>query len=106
MATWIEDPGALADYWPMAESEADGYPLLLLLTAARQQCEAFAPELAPGADVPESWRLAQAMQARALWRSQTVGSGNSYGSELTVTVFPMDWTVKLLLRPPGRPRVG
>jgi len=71
-----------------------------LLAAARTQCEAFAPALEEGEDVPENYRLAQALQARALYRSGIAGSGDQIGPDgLTVTVFPMDWTVKRLLRP-------
>lgn len=74
----------------------------LFLASARDQCVAFAP--APTGDedapVPQSFRLAQVMQARALWRSGKAGSGDQIGGgEFAVTVFPMDWTVKRLLRP-------
>ncbi len=74
-----------------------------LLAAARTQCEALAPVIADGEAVPDAYRLAQAMQARALWRAQRAGSGDAIGADgLSVTVFPMDWTVKALLRPRGR----
>ena len=86
-------------YWPTCDVNLDT-ALATLLTSARIQCEAFAPALAADAVIPENYRLAQAMQARALYRSTTVGSGDQFGADgLTVTVFPMDWTVKNLLRP-------
>lgn len=52
------------------------------------------------APVPDRLVLAQVMQARALYRSALAGSGDGIGADgLSVTVFPMDWTVKNLLRP-------
>ena len=87
-------------YWPKCDVFEDD-ALTLLLTSAREQCEDWAPVLADPDDPPERYRLAQAMQARALWRAQrsNVGEGG-YGAEgMVVTIFPMDWTVKALLRP-------
>jgi hypothetical protein len=59
-------------------------------------------------EVPESWRLAQVMQARAQMRSLTAGRDDNMAADgLTVTVYPLDWNVRQLLRPKrGRPRVG
>lgn len=107
MTEWLSTTDDLEDYWASAGEEAEYGDLELLLISARQQCERFAPALAEGQDVPERYRQAQALQARALWRSQKAGSGNTIGGdEYGVTVFPMDWTVKALLRPPGKPVVG
>jgi len=94
--------------WPDAP-EDDG-ELAAVLEAACSQCEAFAPVLGD-ADLPDisqhaRFVRAQIMQARALYRSGTVGGGDTFGAEgMSVTVFPMDWTVKALLRPPTRPVV-
>jgi len=103
-------------YWPQCDLEI--HELAMLLTSARIQCEEYAPDVAyvagvrgatvvldeadvmTTAVVPESWRQAQALQARALWRSGAAGSGDQIGGDgLAVTVFPLDWTVKRLLRP-------
>ena len=72
-----------------------------------RQCVAFAP-VPKTALVPERYRRALVMQARALYRATLVGSGDSIGLDgISVTVFPMDWTVKNLLRPKrGVPNVG
>lgn len=96
----------LVDTWPGCLDLADE-ALDLYLQAARTQCEAFAPPL-EGQEVPAGYRLAQALQARALARAGVVGSGDSDGfGDQVVTLFPMDWTVKNLLRPKsGRPLVG
>ncbi|MGV8965337.1 MAG: hypothetical protein ACOH2F_03575 [Cellulomonas sp.] len=86
-------------YWATCDVDTDT-ALDKLLASARSQCEAFAPALVAGADVPEAYRLAQAFQTRGLYRSSIAGSGDGIGSDgMTVTVFPMDWTVKNLLRP-------
>lgn len=105
-----DDPAALETleaYWPnVAEVPADS--IGRYLAAAARQCEEFAPALpAEPAPLPDGYHLAQAMQARALWRSGTVGGGDQYGGgEFTVTVFPMDWTVKALLRPKRGPVIA
>lgn len=73
-----------------------------LLQAAYEQCVAFAPpvEVVDGVgEVPASYIKAQIMQANALRRSNRVGTNDQVGSDFPVTVFPMDWTVKALLRP-------
>lgn len=83
---WIDiDPGALAG----------------VLEAARDQCDAWY-HFEPGA-VPVRARHAQALQAKALVRSGAAGTDDTVGGfGETVTVFPMDWTVKRLLRPERR----
>ena len=70
------------------------------LDIAKEACIAYAPPLAPYARIPESWRMAQAMQARNLFQSGVAapaepGEGGTYG----ITARPLDWQVKQLLRP-------
>ena len=95
--------------------DAPGEPALSrYLGAAYGQCLDFLPHLpvtdpitlvvtdepVVPAPVPAGYVLAQIMQARALYRSALVGSGDGIGADgMSVTVFPMDWTVKNLLRP-------
>lgn len=74
--------------------------LVAYLDAAKEACLAYAPPLAAGKDVPASWRIAQAMQARNLFNSGAAapadpGEGGTYG----VTARPLDWQIKQLLRP-------
>lgn len=71
--------------------------LAIVLAAAKTQCEQY-----QRADIPgENKFLAQVYQARALVRAGYSGTdGELYnGDAPTVTLFPMDWTVKNLLRP-------
>lgn len=93
--------------WPEAEG-IDETLLDILVDAALVQCESYAPDLAEGAAVPANWRLAQLMQVQALWNSSKSGPGDQIGPEgFTVTTYPMDRTVKNLLRPKrGIPVVG
>lgn len=104
--SWL-DVGTMNEvvgFWPGAD-EVDLDHLAMLLASAQAQCAAFAPET--GADVPVNYRQAQVLQARALYRSGMAGTNDQIGIDgQAVTVFPMDWTVKLLLRPRGIPRVG
>jgi len=104
--TWLTpDEAGQEPYWPTCPVETDA--LAKLLEVARTQCEAFAPALADGADVPENYRLAQARQAQNAYRAGQVDTGGSYGvDDVQVTVFPLDWHVKALLRPPTTPVVG
>lgn len=110
---WVQpdDLGSapFAEVWPEG---ADLSPDLadVLLTSAREACEAYAPAPPDGADVTiaESWRVAQVMQSRAVYRSFKAGAGDQIGGDgLAVTVFPLDWSVRQLLRPrTGRPVIA
>lgn len=96
------------EQWPDAETMTDA-ELTQYLATAYEQCAAFAPALADGATtIPARYVQAQIMQARAVWRSVVAGDDNGVGpTDLTVTTFPMDWTVRGLLRPRrGVPAVG
>lgn len=104
---WITDPAdpRLVVLWP--GSEDYGADLAFPLEVARIQCERFAPALDQDAPAPENYVAGQVLQTRALVRAGLVGDGNTTGIEETVTVFPMDWTVKATLRPRrGRPYFG
>ena len=100
---WDIDLVDVRSEWDDAPLEDDA--LSELVQAAWIQCWTYAPTLPEGTDAPDSYRLAVKMQARALWRSTVSNGGNTLGgSEFGVTVFPLDWTVKALLRPKrGKP---
>ena len=109
--------GTVQRYWPGA-ADIDLAELDALLASAAIQCDAYAPQVTENtlvdgvettveAAAPDNYLHAQVLQARALYRSTMAGSGDQIGVDgQAVQVFPMDWTVKLLLRPKGRPRVG
>lgn len=99
-----EDRDLLATLW--ADAPVDEATLTVLLSAAFVQCAEFVGfEVIPEGTDPQRFKLAQLMQARALHRSTVAGDNNQVGSEFPVTVFPMDWTVKTLLRPKTIPVV-
>lgn len=95
------------DEWRDAPSDEN--TLTRYLGAAYGQCLDFLPhkrdeagELQPVVPdpVPDRLVLAQIMQARALYNGVITGPGDQQGDgPLGVTVFPMDWSVKNLLRP-------
>ena len=107
MNGWL-DAGNITEvrgYWPGVD-EVDLDELALLLASAHVQCAAFAPDLGDDVTVPANYRHAQVLQARALYRSTMAGSGDQIGIDgQAVQVFPMDWTVKNLLRPKRGPWV-
>ena len=88
-----------------ARLEWDGAPtadgtLHRLLDVARDQVQAYAPKLAAQTPIPERYRAGQLMQARNTWNaSLTNGDTQVDAGGFTVTVRPLDWAVKQLLRP-------
>lgn len=108
LGTWIteSDDPRIGVLWDGSED----YPedLEFVLAVARKQCEEFAPALAEDAPVPDNYVAAQVLQTRALVRAGVTGSGDQAGGYgETVVVYPLDWTVKALLRPRrGRPYFG
>ena len=105
---WIFDSSdpRLDVLWPGSADYEEG--LEFPFYVAMIQCRDFAPALAEGAAAPENYVAAQVLQTRALLRAGLAGDGDragGYGE--TVTVFPMDWQVKNLLRPKrGKPSFG
>ncbi|GAA4831628.1 hypothetical protein GCM10023221_04300 [Luteimicrobium xylanilyticum] len=96
--TWAT-PEDARRFWADAVDMEDE-DLTMLLEAAHDQCAAYAPAIADDATVPDSWVYAEVLQARALSRSGVAGRDDQVGPDgYQVTVFPMDWTVKKLLRP-------
>lgn len=107
---WVNpEDEALTTDWPDAPTDPD--VLASYLNVAYHQCVEYLPhrrcdgELVPvmpeqGSARQASCRLAQVMQARAIYNSVVAGAGDQVGPDgTTVTVFPMDWTVRNMLRP-------
>lgn len=100
---------APVDPWHNVETarfEWDGAPandgtLYRLLTTAREQVEAYGRVLADGEPVPELWRQAQLAQARNMFNASITSGENTYdaGGGNYITVRPLDWAVKQLIRP-------
>lgn len=100
-STWITSPDdeRLPDLWP-GYVDMNDVVLTMVLEAAREDCEAYGPKLDDPDAPPARYVLAQAQHARAIARAGFVGSSDQEGGYgETVTVYPMDWHVKQLLRP-------
>lgn len=95
--------------------------LQLLLNSAYRDCFRFLDPLdgldplrpgadpAPSADLTASLRIAEVYQARARYNAvKAAGDRGEVGQEgMLITVFPLDWQVKQLIRPtPGRPTIA
>lgn len=98
MATW-HTATTLREQW----SNAPGSDALVaeLLVVAKNQVIEFAPALDDAAVPTDSCRLAQMLQARALWESQHASTRDDdvIGGEYQVRVYPMSATIKSILRP-------
>jgi hypothetical protein len=75
--------------------------LYTFLAGAREQIVEYGPELAAGVRVPLSWQQAQLMQARNCWNAAKTdpASGGIGGDDLVFRPYPMDQTVRYLIRP-------
>ena len=74
--------------------------LFVLLDTARVQVEAFAPNTVLGAPVPLRYKQAQLMQARNVWNAAKADPAGQQGDDgFIIRPFPMDWTVKNIIRP-------
>lgn len=85
--------------WKSAPADDD--VLGLYLQAVEPGVIAYAPALPEGSAVPEHYKLALVMQARSVYNAgQARAGGSDFGSEdFSISIFPLDWQVKQLLRP-------
>lgn len=97
---WVDtEKDGVADDWPDSVYLDEPQIERLLLTA-HESCEAYAPALAAGAQVPQSWKTAQVLQARAVWQMQRQGPGDQFGEGgYSVSVYPLDARIRQMLRP-------
>lgn len=99
MAAWLtpDDP-LVTELWPDAPSDETA---TVLIQSAQEQCEAYLFPQVATVPIKGRFKVALLMQARAQHRSLVAGGGDQLGGDgFTVTVWPMDRTVKALLRPP------
>ena len=93
--------------WGVGAPAAD--TMTQLLAVSWQQCVAYAPLAGEDVEsVPDGHREAHYQQARNVFNASKVNPGGSMGTdEFTLTVHPLDWHVKQLLRPRRAvPKVG
>lgn len=84
--------------WP--DAPTDDVLLAQILETARFQCETYAPILGVDAIVPPNYRHGQLLQARALYTASITSQNENVGiGDYQVRVFPLDWTIRAILRP-------
>jgi hypothetical protein len=100
---WNTDRAFVEEVWPeAAEIEPDVY--LTLMLTANALCVAYAPVLAEGATVSDSWKLAEIFQARHTWSQFNGGNRDEIGADgYAVPVYPLVFAARDLLRPKTSP---
>lgn len=97
---WVDtENDGVADDWPDSVY-LDEPQIKRLLATAHETCEAYAPSLADGAEVPQRYKTAQVLQARAIWQMQRQGPGDQFAEGgYSVSVYPLDARIRQMLRP-------
>lgn len=96
-ASWLSLEQARGQW---ADAPLDDVFLYQILDSAKTQCIEYAPALASNAVIPTNYLQAQVMQARALYQSVIANQNDNVGIEgFAVRVFPLDFTIRALLRP-------
>lgn len=106
---WVDptieaDRALIADHWEDGAVLTDEH-LTSLLKVAQEQAEAYAPALAEGAEVPESYRVGVIFQARDVRRAQlATDGGETIGvGDYAIRARPLAAAVKAMFRPPRPP---
>ncbi len=105
MPAWVDvttDEELLGVLW--ADAPQPDAVLTALLTSAQRDCMAFLDvptDTALDADafVAASWKQAVIVQARGRYRALVAGGAESIGADFPITIHPLDWAVKQLLKP-------
>lgn len=83
-----------------ADAPLDDVLLYQILETAKTQCIAYAPALGLTEPIPANYVQAQALQARAIYQSLIANQQDNVGVEgFQVRVFPLDFTIRAMLRP-------
>ena len=91
------------EWW--RDAPYDDAELSTYLEVGKSQIIAYGPqlvadEIAMTGCVPENYRLGQIMQARNLWNAAKMDPAGSIGGDgFSFQPFPLDWTVKQIIRP-------
>lgn len=97
---WVDyDPESSVDLW--ADSITAGPEKIReLLQNAFESCEIYAPALPAGASIPQRYKDAQVLQARAIWQMQRQGPGDQFGADgISIAIYPLDARIRQMLRP-------
>lgn len=86
------------DQWP--DAPYDEILLHQILDTAKFQCIAYAPAIEAGKQPPINYVQAQLLQSRAIYQSVVANQNDNVGIDgFAVRVFPLDFTIRALLRP-------
>lgn len=99
MSSWCSVDAARS-LW--ADAPLDDPALELLLAAAQEACEAYAPVLLEGDLIPYRFTQAVAMQAQESWNTMQRDTGDVIGfadANVYARVKPLTGSVRQLLRP-------
>lgn len=116
MISWNDPVTQLAfitDIWADAEY-VPPTTLTAIFKAANQVCVSFAPSVpnpaftdgAPGV-IPDSWKIAEILQAKHIWARMRSGSRESQGLDgFEISTYPLVLEARGLLRPKRSPLKG
>ena len=77
------------------------------LNAANYVCDSFAPSLAEGSTIPDSWKLAEILQAKHIWSRSRSGNRDSIGADgYEISTYPLVLEARGLIRPKRSPLKG
>jgi hypothetical protein len=89
--------------WPEA-AEIDSITYEALMNTANSLCTAYAPPLAEGVAISNSYRLAEVITARDIWSKMGGGNRQEFGPDgMEIPVAPLVWLARDLLRPKTSP---
>jgi hypothetical protein len=89
--------------WPEAEDIEPGLYNVLFSTA-NSLCVAYAPAIPEGAQISDSYKLAEIFQARDLYGQMMSGNREEYGADgLPIPVTRLNYLARDLLRPKSSP---
>lgn len=76
----------------------------MLLSAANELCVAYAPTLSEGDVIPDSWLLAEILQARHIWSQASGGDAQQVNADgFVIPTYPLVFAARDLLRPKSSP---
>ena len=104
---WNIDQNAVFEVWP----EAEELPILTyqsIMETANALCAAYAPSPALDAAgnpvIPDSWKMAEILQARHIWSQNGRGNSDTFGPDgLQISTYSLVMTARDILRPKSSP---
>lgn len=100
---WNTDQNSVSVIWPDAEN-LDPTVFAVVMNTANAICAAYAPALPSGSVIPDSWKMAEILQAIHIWGQKGRGNGDTFGPDgLPITTYSLAYTARDILRPKTNP---